>query len=114
MRYKPTILIDLDGVLNEYKGDYDENFIPDVKQGAEDFLKKLVSDYKLYLFTTRNIQSAKKWLADNNIEQYFEDVTNTKIPSYLIIDDRGLRFDGSFEKVLDEIKNFRVWYKINK
>lgn len=114
MRYKPTILIDLDGVLNEYKGDYDENFIPEIKNGAEDFLKTLVSDYKLYLFTTRNIQSAKKWLKDNNIEQYFEDVTNTKIPSYLIVDDRGLCFEGSFEKVLDEIKNFRVWYKQTK
>lgn len=114
MRYKPTILIDLDGVLNEYKGDYDENFIPEIKQGAKDFLKTLVSDYKLYLFTTRNIQFAKKWLKDNNIEQYFEDVTNTKIPSYLIVDDRGLCFDGSFEKVLDEIKNFRVWYKQTK
>ncbi len=26
--FKPTILIDLDGVLNKYKGKYDENKIP--------------------------------------------------------------------------------------
>ena len=38
-------------------------------------------------------------------------VTNTKIPAYIIVDDRGLRFDGSFEKVLKGIENFRVWYK---
>lgn len=32
------ILIDLDGVLNEYgKGNFDENFILDIKDGAYEF-----------------------------------------------------------------------------
>ena len=30
-----TILIDLDGVLNKYNGKYDENFIPEIREGAE-------------------------------------------------------------------------------
>lgn len=111
MRYKPTILIDLDGVLNEYKGNYDENFIPESKDGARDFVKELSQNYLLYLFTTRPLQGAKAWLKDNNLDQYFEDVTNTKIPAYIILDDRGVRFDGDFKNALDAINNFKVWYK---
>lgn len=111
MRYKPTILIDLDGVLNEYKGNYDENFIPEIRDGAQEFIKELAQDYILYLFTTRNENQAKKWLENNDLEEYFEDITNTKIPAYIILDDRGVRFDGDFQNALNSINNFRVWYK---
>lgn len=38
---KKTILIDLDGVLNEYTGNYDVNNIPRMKFGADEFLKIL-------------------------------------------------------------------------
>ena len=111
MRYKPTILIDLDGVLNEYKGNYDENFIPEIREGAQEFVKELAQNYILYLFTTRNENQAKKWLKNNDLEEYFEDITNTKIPAYIILDDRGVRFDGNFQNALNSINNFRVWYK---
>ncbi len=37
--FKKKILIDLDGVLNEYgKEPFDENFIPKIKDGAVDTL----------------------------------------------------------------------------
>ena len=39
--FKKTILIDLDGVLNTYTGDFDENIIPPIKEGAYEFIKKL-------------------------------------------------------------------------
>ena len=32
---KRTILIDLDGVLNEYKGNFDKDFIPNMKVGTD-------------------------------------------------------------------------------
>ena len=111
MRYKPKILIDLDGVLNEYKGNYDENFIPEIREGAREFVKELTQNYILYLFTTRNENQAKKWLENNDLEEYFEDITNTKIPAYIILDDRGVRFDGDFRNAINSINNFRVWYK---
>ena len=37
--YKKLILIDLDGVLNEYKGDYKENYIHPPKPDTKEFLK---------------------------------------------------------------------------
>ncbi len=51
---KKTLLIDLDGVLNEYKGNFDKGYIPPIKEGAKDFLKELSKDYEIKIFTTRN------------------------------------------------------------
>ena len=40
--YKKKILIDLDGVLNEYgKEKFDENYIPEIKDGAKEFIQEL-------------------------------------------------------------------------
>lgn len=111
-KYKPTILIDLDGVLNTYNGEYQEDFIPPIKEGAQDFIKKLYKKYTLVLFTTRDKQLAGKWLTDNGLEVYFEKITKIKIPAYIIIDDRCLNFRGDYYSLLKEINNFVVWYKM--
>ena len=37
--YRKTILIDLDGVLNVYDGKYVENKLPELRQGAREFVK---------------------------------------------------------------------------
>lgn len=109
--YKKTILIDLDGVLNTYTGGYDENYIPPIREGAYDFIKDLSNSYKIVLFTSRNIALASKWLFENSLDKYFHHVTNTKEPAFLIVDDRGLNFDGNYEKTVEKIKNFKTWYK---
>ena len=60
---KKKILIDLDAVLNEYgREPYDEKFIPQIKDGAVDFIKELSNIGELYLFTSRNLLLASKWL----------------------------------------------------
>ena len=112
--YKPTLLIDLDGVLNEYGNEkYDQNHIPDIKKDAKEFLEKLYSldKYSLVLFTTRNLLLASKWLIKNELDGYFDNITNVKIPAILFIDDRALCFKGDFTKTLEEIINFKPYYK---
>lgn len=109
--YKKTILIDLDGVLNEYSGVYEENNIPNIKLGAKDFLKKLNADYNLILFTSRNLLQSAKWLIKNKIDKYFIDITNIKKPSFLLIDDRTLCFKNDYSEIIDEIKNFKPYWK---
>ena len=108
---KKTIMIDLDGVLDNYNGKYDENKIPDIKSGAKEFIEKLSSDYELILFTTRNSKLATIWLQDNKIDKYFKDVTNVKTPAYIYIDDRAIKFEGNYEKTLEEIENYKVYWK---
>lgn len=110
--FKKTILIDLDGVLNDYGNEkFDENFIPRIKAGAKEFLNKLSQNAELYLFTSRNLMLATKWLIQNDIDKYFKDVTNIKIPSYLYIDDRAVCFNGDFKKTLEDIENFKTYWK---
>ena len=39
---KKKILVDLDGVLNKYgEESYKENFIPEIKKGAKEFIEAL-------------------------------------------------------------------------
>ena len=105
-----TVMIDLDGVLDDYKF-YEEDKIPPIKQGAKEFLERLSKNYRLVLFTTRNAKLAHNWLIDNKIDRYFYNVTNVKEPAFVYLDDRGINFDGDFEKALDKIQNFKPYWK---
>ena len=109
--YKKTIAIDLDGVLNEYNGKYDEHKIPNIKAGAKDFIIELSKDYKLILFTTRNSKQAEEWLKENNVNQYFSEITNNKPLASIYIDDRALKFEDDYNKTLNDIKNYKVYWK---
>ena len=109
--YKKTLLIDLDGVLNNYDGNYDKDNIPSIKDGAKEQLKKLSKDYEIKLFTSRNKLLAGKWIFDNKLNEFISDITSEKQPAWLYIDDRGLNFNGDYQKLYDDIINFKVWYK---
>ena len=111
-QFKKTIAIDLDGVLDEYTGKYDVNKIPDIRNGAKEFIIKLSKDYKLILFTTRDSKLAKEWLIKNNIDKYFSDITNTKPLAYIYLDDRALKFNGNYDDTLNAIKNYKVYWKL--
>jgi len=108
---KRTILVDLDGVLNNYNGEFEEDCIPPIKQGAVDFLEVLAQNFTVKIFTTRNKLLAAKWVIDNNIDKFIVDITNIKEPAWLIIDDRCIQFSGDYEKTIETLKDFKAWYK---
>lgn len=108
---KRTLLIDFDGVLNKYKWNFDKSYIPEPKEGTKEFLEKLSQNFELRLFTTRNKILASKWLVAHKLDKYFEDITNVKELNWLMIDDRCLKFDGDYEKLIYEIEGFKPWYK---
>ena len=82
-----------------------------MKKGTKKFLEKLSEDYELILFTTRNMKISVKWLIDNDIDKYFKDATNIKLPAYIYLDDRAIQFNGSYENILKAIKEFKVYWK---
>ena len=111
MTKKKTILVDLDGVLNEYNGNFDENIIPEIKDGANEFIQNLHQNYTIKVFTTRNKILTTKWLIKNNLDKYISDITDIKEPAYLHIDDRCICFDGNYNNTINQIQNFKPWYK---
>ena len=108
---KKTLLIDLDGVLNNYNGNYDKDFVPPMKDGAKDLLEKLSKDYEIKLFTSRNKLLAGKWIIENNLDEFITDIISEKQPAWIYIDDRCINFNGNYAKLYDDIINFEVWYK---
>lgn len=112
MTYKRTILIDLDGVLNNYTGGYQEDFIPEIREGAREFIKGLYEEgFDLKLFTTRPSNLAQKWLEKNALSEYFSEATNIKKTAWLILDDRCINFNGNYPQTAEKIKNFKPWYR---
>ncbi len=110
--YKKLLLIDLDGVLNLYNGKYDANKISELRPGAFEFIKKLHQDYRISIFTARDVKVTTEWLKENNLIVYIEEVTNIKSPfASVIIDDRAINFDGDFDKTYSLIKNFQPYWK---
>ena len=111
---KKLILIDLDGVLNEYKGDYKKGFIHPPKPKTKDFLKNLSENFEIKIFTTRNLLLTSKWLIKHNLDKYILDVTNIKEKgSFLFVDDRCICFNGDYKNLNRNIEKFSVWYKPN-
>lgn len=111
MSYKKLLLIDLDGVLNQYDGKYNPDLIPDIKIGAKEFLKNLSENYDIKIFTARNLLLTSKWLITNKLDKYVKDVTNIKEPAYLHIDDRCVCFTGNYKETLEDINNFVIHWK---
>lgn len=109
--YKRTLLIDLDGVLNTYNGNYNPDFIPPMREGAKEFLLELQEKFELVLFTTRPKSLAQQWCFENGLLECFEDITDKKKSAWLIIDDRCLTFNGNFEDLTLQILNFAPFYK---
>lgn len=109
--YRQTLLIDLDGVLNNYTGNYIDNLIPPIREGAREFIISLSYEYDLKLFTTRSKNLAQKWLIENNLDKFFSEITNEKKIAWLIIDDRSITFKGNYDEILNQINQFKPWYK---
>ena len=109
--FKKTILFDLDGVLNNYDGKYDKTYIPPIRDGAYELIKELSENYKIVIFTTRNLLLVSKWLIKYRLDSFVDNITNTKEPAYLIIDDRCINFKGDYDILKNKINNFNVWYK---
>ena len=108
-------LVDFDGVLNDYSGEYDENELPKIKTGAKEFLEELSQMYDIEIFTVRNKIKTICWLQKNNLTHLIKDVTNVKNPrASIIVDDRAINFDGDFKKVINLSKDYQPYWKIKR
>lgn len=109
---KKLISIDLDGVLNNYTGNYSETVIAPIKEGAYEFLQTLSERFVIEIFTVRDANLTQNWLEENNLSQFVKNVTDVKNPfASVILDDRAINFDGSYERALEKITDFEPYWK---
>jgi len=112
MDSRPTICVDLDGVLNvfdEWRGP--EYFHPP-RQGAREFLESLRSSgYRVVVFTVRWHEWVRDWLAVHELAHLVDEVTDKKPPAFAYVDDRAVCFRGDFESTLSVIREFRPFWE---
>jgi len=110
-KFKKTLMIDLDGVLNQYTGNYNKDFIPPIREGAKDFLISLQDKYEVKIFTTRDEKLVQNWIKENGVSNLVIGTTSTKEPAWLYIDDRAITFNGDYKETFSQIENFQAWFK---
>lgn len=106
---KPTACIDLDGVLNLYDGWVSETDYSDPRPGADVFLKDLSETHRVVILTTRNQAKVREWLDYYGLD--YDEVTDRKPPAVVYLDDRGMRFDGSFDGLPARIRSFKAHWE---
>ena len=124
-----TIAIDFDGVIHKYsKGWADGSIYDDPISGAFEFIREAMKTHTIFVFSSRSPWQIKRWINnylithdpefDTGFSVYgFEaevipfwkkfwdkpnrlGITRRKLPAEMYIDDRAIRFSGSFEGLL--------------
>lgn len=116
MAFKQTVIFDFDGVIHSYKSGWKgATYIPDEPvPGIKEAIAEIRKKYRVVVVSSRcykegGIAAIKKYLAKHEI--VVDDVTGEKPPASVIIDDRGLTFDGHPETLLEKINSFKPWNK---
>lgn len=116
-----TIAIDFDGVIHRYsKGWHDGTAYDPPMDGAIEYIQKLMQEYCVYVFSTRDPGQITNWLAMNAHEIHTEiippdakfwstpgvlGVAQHKVVAFVWLDDRALRFEGNWERAYMSIQN---------
>lgn len=110
-QFYPIVAVDFDGVLNRYTGWKGDNELFEKQSGADYFLKKLDEDFNVIIFTVRDADKIKEWLKKYELDKYVLHVTNYKPKAVAYIDDRAINYNGSYEEVLNKLKDFKTWWE---
>lgn len=133
--FKPTICIDFDGVIHDYKkGWRDGTIYGDVVPGFFEWLESVRFKMKPVIYSSRSKtdegvtamglwfhEKRNAWIAAGGDRHPTEPLTiefaNEKPAAWLTIDDRAIRFDGKWdapELSADAILAFKPWNVASK
>ena len=116
---KDLISVDFDGVIHSYKRGWTGEIPEDPPvPGALEFIKSIIDmGYDVVIHSARaqepkGLKGIEKWLSQHGFPDL--KVTAEKPHAEAYVDDRGIRFNGDFNKVLDFIKDehsLKPWNK---
>ena len=111
-QFYKRICIDFDGVVVDYAR-YPQ--IGDVIYESIAVIRELLqSGHEVWIFSARPAEQIWHWFFST---PFLEDivknpnfhVTNTKVPAPVYIDDRAIRFEGNWDKVLAQLEQEPWW-----
>lgn len=116
-----AVCVDLDGVLAKYEGWKGHGVIGDPILGSTEFLLALKKrGYRVIVFTARGTGEVWDWLHTWALADLVDEVNvNSSVISNnmgkpvanFYVDDRAIRFRGSYLDVLEEIDGFVEWWQ---
>lgn len=116
--WKRNVVFDFDGVIHSYESGWQGvTIIPDPPvEGIHDLLKSLSKKYDITIVSSRCVTSAGieaiwEYLEKYGLDEYIKQVSDTKPPAYVSVDDRAICFNGDCTSLEEKIDNFKVWNK---
>jgi hypothetical protein len=109
---RPTVCVDLDGVLNTFDEWRGPEFFHAPREGAREFLASLhAAGYRVVVFTVRWHEWTSKWLQQHGLSAFVDEVTDRKPPAHAYVDDRAICFRGDFPETLQQVICFRPFWE---
>jgi hypothetical protein len=105
-----TVALDFDGVLHSYSGWNGELPTGDPIEGALSACQELAKRFNLIVFTTRKPELVEEWLAKHGFDM-FSGITNSKPEWLVLVDDRCIRFNGTWTGLVERIDHFNPYWK---
>ncbi len=112
MDQRPTVCVDLDGVLNTFDEWRGADFFHPPREGARQFLSELqAAGYRVVILTVRWHEWVSAWLARNGLADFVDEVTDRKPSAHAYVDDRAVCFQGDFDATLARVRSFRPFWE---
>lgn len=114
----PILCVDFDGVIHSYEHGWQGGKIyGTVTDGFFDWLKEAQKFFRVVIYSSRSkdpggIVDMKRWLAHHNggVVPHDLEFAAEKPPAFLTIDDRCVRFDGSWSGLdPNKLREFKPW-----
>lgn len=127
---KPTLCIDFDGVIHDYKDGWQNGVIyGEVTPGFFEWAYQVAPRFKLVVYSSRSkdprlLTEMREWLMRKHLEWKASvakhpdwdiidfEYASEKPAAWLTIDDRAIRFDGDWAAralSVDALSNFKPW-----
>jgi hypothetical protein len=106
------VCVDLNGVLDDYRGWKDPDHWDPPRAGALEFLQSLTAGgFAVVIFTTRHHAQVRRWLREHGLLPYVSAVTRRKPPAHVFVDDRAVCFRGDFDDTLKRVIPFKAHWE---
>ena len=108
-KFKKTVALDFDGVIYSYESGWqdEEYYLPDPPvQNARWAINRLRESHRVVIHSTRcktekGRKTIEEWLKKHDI--VVDEISEHKPIAYVYVDDRGLKFDGDWIRIVPDI-----------